>query len=655
MVAPKITLKQQAIYRSITNLPETQLPNLTVLTGVNGSGKSHLLEAIVTGKVSVDIAPNHLTDIRLFTWANMVPQDVGATNVSQIHSNRDWFVAQSRNFRSQFYQNIIDLVQKYGLTDFAADPWRLFSIGEDEAVARLGHAQIYATFLRELDNIENNIRANIENQARGDELRKTIMDDLNRKKVQFSTLTFKRYDDITGGRYGLDMFQQSFGDLFFAYFDRLRDNRLRRMDESESRKPEEPSLSDEEFTSKYGAPPWDFVNNMFAEAKLDFQIDYPKDYSSTEYIPRLTKISTKTPVPFGALSSGEKILMSFAFCLYNSADKRQNIQRPKLILFDEIDAPLHPSMSKTLMHITKSVLVEKEDISIILVTHSPSTVAVSPNESVHLLEPVTNRITAESKRRAVSSLTSDIPTMSIDFSGRRQVFVESTYDAERYALLYQIFAPQIESERSLNFIGVGYGNMDTGSAAVKAVVQSLSDGGNSSVLGLIDWDTTNIGDDRVLVLGDGSRYAIESYLLDPLLVASALLHDDPKSWSELSLPASATFVTFSKLSDEELQAATSVVQNRVLARLGLTAEPEFVDCSYIGGKVLSLNKHYLLANGHDLELAVQKEFDVFKKHHRTGDFLKHMVNTVIRNYPALTPAELLGSLKKLCDQNLDVD
>ncbi|WP_292553992.1 AAA family ATPase [Mesorhizobium sp.] len=656
MTAPTITLTQKAIYRSITRLPQTTLPNLTVLTGVNGSGKSHLLEAISQGQIAVDVAPDPRKDVRLVTWASLVPQDVGITNVVQINAHRDYFISQVRNFKSQLHSNVLAIVSKYELTQFASDPWRLFTVSEKECKTLLGDDDDrISSFRSDLKSLESKINAHIANQTNNqDEIKKVILRDLSNKGMRFVNLTRKSYDDATGGYYGLDIFQHSFGDIFFSYFEKVKDNRLRKIDEEEGRPSDEPSLSDEEFVAKFGGPPWDFVNDTLKVAKLDFRIDRPIEYAATEYVPKLTKVSTNTDVSFSSLSSGEKVLMSFAFCLYNSSDRRQNITRPKLLLLDEVDAPLHPSMSKVLLDIIKEMLIEKEKIPVILVTHSPSTVAVSPDESIRLLEPITNHILTESKRRAVSSLTAEIPTMSIDFSGRRQVFVEDDLDAERYGLLYQIFAPQIESKRSLAFIGIGRSDAGiTGSDQVKTIVAALSAAGNSSVMGLIDWDTTNRSGDRVLVLGEGDRYAIENYLLDPLLIAAAALNNRPEAGVELSLPSRATFASFSQLSDFDLQQVSFTVQRRILSTLGMSGEGELVNCAYLSGKVISVDRRYVHVNGHTLEDSVLETFPNLRRyHHRTGDLLKHMINMVIRNHPYLAPKQLLDAMVWLCSQEV---
>ena len=77
------------IYKSIDSLPDIELPDFVVLTGVNGAGKSHLLEAIENGSMQINkIAVNNQTQpIRRFSWTNLTPQDSGAFAPYQIGSS----------------------------------------------------------------------------------------------------------------------------------------------------------------------------------------------------------------------------------------------------------------------------------------------------------------------------------------------------------------------------------------------------------------------------------------------------------------------------------------------------------------------------------------------------------------------------------------
>ena len=80
--------------------------------------------------------------------------------------------------------------------------------------------------------------------------------------------------------------------------------------------------------------------------------------------------------------------MSFALCLYHAADQSTAVDFPKVLLFDEIDAPLHPSMSRSLLRTIQKTLVEEHGIFVILTTHSPSTVALAPDTAWVITSPM---------------------------------------------------------------------------------------------------------------------------------------------------------------------------------------------------------------------------------------------------------------------------
>jgi predicted ATPase len=651
MTGREMQLAQTRVYRSIKTLGKVDVPPFTVLTGLNGSGKSHLLEAIANGSVAVDLAPDFRRDIQLHTWATLVPNDVGITNISGVHQHRDWFVGHVRNRKTERTNDLFDKLREFGIdSDFSHDPWSALQLGREELIARSVPEQRVDELVNTLLSFERDLLHSLRSGIGQDEERLSLLSELQSSDTRLHTLHYTDFDRRAFSYYGRNLFQHSFGQMFFAYFDKQRANRNRRMDEIDGRTPSTPSLTDDEFVTKNGPPPWDFVNSTLERARLDFRIDHPVEYESTEYLPRLTKVSSGVDVQFSSLSSGEKILMSFALCLYNSTDRRQQVNRPKVLLLDEIDASLHPSMSRTLISIIDEVLVRQEGISVILVTHSPSTVAVSPEQSIYLLEPLTNRISHETKRRAVATLTAEIPTMSIDFSGRRQVMVESEYDAERYGLAYQILSPFISSERSLTFIGVGNSYDGTGSAKVISTVSALVAAENISTFGLIDWDLKNTSTSRICVLGENDRYAIENYLLDPIMIAAVVIYTDPHRFAEVGLSEAHTFATLSDLSCEVMQNVVETIQKRVLGDASIL--DGVISATYANGCQLTLSRIYAECNGHKLEEAVIKAFPLLQRYNGTGKLLRQIINVVIRNHPKLVPKRLLDDLAWLCDTEI---
>ena len=60
---------------SIQNFPEIDIPSFAVITGVNGSGKTHLLRSIENGSIIAEGAQSKNHSIRYFDWGSIVPKD----------------------------------------------------------------------------------------------------------------------------------------------------------------------------------------------------------------------------------------------------------------------------------------------------------------------------------------------------------------------------------------------------------------------------------------------------------------------------------------------------------------------------------------------------------------------------------------------------
>jgi predicted ATP-dependent endonuclease of OLD family len=69
---------------------------------------------------------------------------------------------------------------------------------------------------------------------------------------------------------------------------------------------------------------------------------------------------------------------------YNGLGSIQN--KTSLLLLDELDAYLNPVMSKMFIEIVNDILVKKFKIQVIMTTHSPSTVAYTPEENLFWME-----------------------------------------------------------------------------------------------------------------------------------------------------------------------------------------------------------------------------------------------------------------------------
>lgn len=644
----KLTFGQPHL--SLRNFPETDLPDLVLLTGVNGSGKTHLLQAIQSGLVQVDEASSPGKDIRSFNWNTLVPNDTGATTNGQLSGQRFAIIQRIEQAKNELLPQLRKI--SHHLKSVKADSglWALTAMSKEQILEELKDPAAIGS----VTGIVRRVSAGLLSLMRqGQGLRQQeIIQDLAKQKGSPALIDETDMLDLPLGWSEPDLFKQSFGVIFQTYFEKLTENELKEMAVSKGRSVGSPPLSEEEFVGRHGAPPWDFVNEVLRDCRLDFQISQPTDYFSHQFQPELTKTTTGDIVRFGELSSGEQILMSFAFCLYYSTDERQLAGQPKLLLFDEIDAPLHPSMSRTLVETISKSLVEKRGVRVIMTTHSPSTIAVAPEESIYTMSTGVPGLVKTTKRRAIAMLTSEIPTMSIDFEGRRQVFVESGFDVKRYEMLYRHLSGKIDSERSLTFLSSGRptrggGEEGAGCDRVKSIVSELNQAGNNQVFGVVDWDGRSKSEGNLLVLAEGSRYAIENCLLDPLLVAAAVAREKPLTKGDVGLLGTERHFDLESMTSERLQDISNIVQNSVLKDLDSEDEPERWKCIDGAGRATMVDRRYLTMQGHRLESRILDVYPMLKRYTATGKLLEYIVEIVLPDVLSCIPSEIVEAMERL--------
>ena len=654
----KVVFRQR--YLSIEAFQPVDLPHFAVITGLNGSGKTHFLKAMRDGSVAVDIAPSPQTEIRFFDWSTMVPQDVGTFDGQVLLQERTqlWQRLEAVNGALDPTLGFVDsrpdgivreAARRAGLSDAQlTNPKSIAKLTAEDLVPMLNNPEKAETAATEIEKAV----------VVASEMIKKDLGDQQFDIADIALLLGKpiylleRDDLFTGtlpswGR--ADLFQQSFGRLFVAYRDLALDNKLRQLEVHKGRS-DILALSDAEFVAKFGGPPWEFVNQAISAAGLGFSIDQPNEFSKFPYSPTLKKNVGGAIVRFNDLSSGEKILMSLAFCLHYAQDRRQISRYPKVLLLDEIDAPLHPSMCRSLIRIVEDVLVRKEGIAVVLTTHSASTVALAPEKALFAMTANNPGLNKIRKSDALNILTVGVPTLALSYDGRRQVFVESPADAQLYEKIYALLRRRLASERSLEFIAtgtkgtIGGSDVNTGCDVVVRIVNSLVASGNLSVFGLIDWDQKHNPSGRIAVLAAGLRDGIENVVLDPLLLAGLIVRDARRHLSDIGVDEGVSYPEFLGWSPDKLQVVVAAVQDRVLGLGEATTPSGSTRCEYEGGFSLLVRSDYLKIDDHALEERVLNAFprlNAFAKGQASA-LMRHMVDTVMQDRLDFMPAELSG-------------
>jgi len=530
-------IKFEGKYKSITSFNWTEIPKFVVITGPNGTGKSQLLDLIY----------------------NTVTNKQGTSERISISGS----------------------VIKPNEITFLKGEWQL---------QNTGHVSLF-TIQQQLDTYYNNLKQGNHrySQANQIKLNYAIKEILRKTGKQHNTISkeefCEHFPEILIEQES--QLSQKIGEVFYNY--RLSEIELL------SKK-----VAEEDIKKEIGEKPWIVLREIIKESKLPFDINDPSEYGIRDgFQLKLTHQILNEEINFNDLSSGEKVLISLVFYLYNSQEK--NVF-PKLLLLDEPDAHLHPSMSQQFLNVIKNVLVDKFDVQIIMTTHSPSTVILAPNDSIYEMSRVEPRIRkCVSKNHAVSLLTSGLVYVG---EGTKYFLVEDNDDVAFYSFAYNQLTTdnQIDANIPLVFIPASTKDKSGGKDVVQNWVNKLQESGLVRIVqGLIDADSGNIVSDGVYKI---DRYSIENYLIDPILVYAALIDKEKNQLIDgLKLSVGEEY-KLKSLPNETLQkVADSIISmvepelHKYFPEFDVTRETERIEVEFIGGAKLLYPKWLLNRRG----------------------------------------------------------
>lgn len=127
--------------------------------------------------------------------------------------------------------------------------------------------------------------------------------------------------------------------------------------------------------------PWTILNNIFEVLKFNYRFkrDYEFETPNLKEIPMIYPVLNKgtideqSPRELSDLSDGEKSIISLAFALVN--EEHRPIE--KLLLLDEFDNTLNPSLVEALFKVLEEYFIKK-GVMVIMTTHSPVTISLAP-------------------------------------------------------------------------------------------------------------------------------------------------------------------------------------------------------------------------------------------------------------------------------------
>jgi len=383
-------------YLSISQFNPIELAEFSVLTGVNGSGKSHLLEAIE--RRDVVIAGMENSKIVRFNYESFKLENEAAFNAHQLYSERE---SAWQFFNQQIKGSVLS--------------WKN-SIGGEYAGFADSCKQSKKSFLEIANDKIQSYKTSFKNYFTGNQYRGNAQAQSIyslAKRLPFSIDEIPHDDFVTMYKpyeYKNDFLPHHLGKIIWDYYVKFRNNQVNEF-ENERHGKQYPFVREEDFVSAHGAKPWELMNEILRTFdSLEYKVNSPEGSDVfASFILKL--VHTKNPaleIDFSALSSGEKVLMALVASVYKAS--MDNVF-PDILLLDEVDASLHPSMMKNMLEVIRSVFLTRS-VRVILVTHSPTTIALAPEESIYVMNRAgLNRIEKKSKQTALSILTEGFATL----------------------------------------------------------------------------------------------------------------------------------------------------------------------------------------------------------------------------------------------------
>ncbi|WP_309633066.1 ATP-binding protein [Aeromicrobium sp. SORGH_AS_0981] len=585
-----MSLIAQSAYKSLppAAVSGISLPIFTVLTGPNGSGKSNLLEALQAGTFYFDeLGPLPSDQIRLFALGQLLAAAEGPT--------------QAASFREP-WANLYNAMQSW--LQEAPRPH-----GMDAGPDYLEQWIIEQAVSSKLTTLSAITR--MKTEAKKD-LHTFHIDD------------FQKHAPLLAGV--KDPFAASIAEVFLSYRQRKTQNdmaqwRLEKKGQGEA-------LTDDEFSARFGPSPWTLLDETLRLVGLNYQFIPPPEFSENANYEVLLNRPDNVQIRPGELSSGERVLLAVAMSLFTGSRLSEAIELPRVLLLDEADASLHPSMVKSLLTVIEEVFVAQYGVRVILSTHSPSTVALAPEDSLFVMNPSGVRLRKASTDEALNMLTVGISTLSVRLENRRQVLVESEYDQAVYQELFSIVKQRLHAERSAEFISVGKESSGGGCENVKRLVISLSTAGSGTVRGIVDRD--NRSDAPTNVHFTQERHSLENFVLDPLLLGTLLIRENIVAAADMDLPEG--------LRHFELAAhhAPQIV-NHIAGRLEFSSSGTEIE--YAGGFSVQVPTDFLETRGHDLETLILNTFPQLRRFR--SDLKIETVRRAAADRPDFVPRALI--------------
>jgi hypothetical protein len=445
------------------------------------------------------------------------------------------------------------------------------------------------------------------------------------------------------------LFEIGIFSLFSDYLNRRRTNFIR----NGIGKPES-AIPDLEFVKRYQEP-WSAINSVLARNKLNFrikEIEFAGFLESNQVSVEFIRHDHQIPILHTELSSGETTILGIIIKVFLNEYFETAVQFPKIILLDEPDAHLHPEMVHLMLLVLQDSFVKQNKITIIITTHSPTTVSLAPDDSIFEIrngpETTLNNI---SKDSALTLLTGFLPTLSIDYKNHRQVFVESPIDLIYYQRLFDKHRQVKADDYTFKLYFMSGLEGKANSTSVIESVKALRSSDHEKAFGILDWDTKFQEGQFpfVYIHGENERYSLENFLFDPVFCMAYLIKENVDNIrSTLHLNSDYDVGQICEETNDRLQTFVDYFFD-VFCAANITRykdRGELITIRYLNSRSISVPKKFFEENGHHALIPrLHMAFNVFPDKDDTN-FKKDMIELIVNCYP-LVPLSSIQILLRL--------
>jgi predicted ATPase len=359
-------------YKSITKFNDFDFKtNFVILTGCNGSSKTHLLKSIELDNSRIDEG----LDSVYFNFQDFLISNQSSASSDTINNSWAYAHQSANNFIRGSEGDFPGIVLDSKLKSYLVNPKEKPYNSEDDNIKN-GYEESYKELiasirskLKDKNNYSQDVKSKIKKFLNNSDL--LVSDESCNEDY------FMKVADTDQIAFSL---QNSLSEIFLLY--KIKLNKVTLSVEDGGQGLTESQLSEYEANA-----PWNIINRQFKALGLEHRINEPK-FVLGDHDRKLTfeaKIYIDDmEISFEDLSSGEKVLCALSVVMFQGS---RDLDLPDLLLLDEIDASLHPTNVPHLYNAIKEVFVDR-GVKVIMATHSPTTVARAEEYGAKLFEVV---------------------------------------------------------------------------------------------------------------------------------------------------------------------------------------------------------------------------------------------------------------------------